>query len=55
MSTKNILYVIAGLGLAYLAIYQYQRYKRQKSNETPVTYKESLEILNELEKEETTF
>lgn len=55
MNTKNILYVVGGLALAYFAIFQYQRYKRQKSNETPVTYKESLEILNELEQEETTF
>lgn len=55
MKTKNVLYIVGGLALAYFLVYRYQRYKRQKSNETPVSYDQSLQILNDLEKDESIF
>jgi hypothetical protein len=46
--TKKTTYLLVGAAIVYGAIFFYQRYKRRKSNETVVTYKEAIDKIDDL-------
>lgn len=46
--TRKTTYFFIGAAIVYGGIFLYQRYKRRKSNETIVSYKQAIEKLDEL-------